>query len=279
MTKVRTWAMTKLENFATAEISSRPLAIIRIFASLILIHEFSGMLASYRVDDSVISLASSWVVLLSLGFGLVGYRTRWAFGLMTLGFAVLHLYYGFHLRDYSLGKPTQVFQIIGLLWLTPSGRSLSIDRYLAVVRAAKAGEDPPPERMPWWQLELFLLEICSIYFWAAQNKLDPAWFRGERMERYYVEWYGSSDSFVYSPTPVHWGAMANAWMTTILEVILAFGLLIRRIRPWVWIGGVALHVGIMFMFSVPFFTLMMLTVLIAALPPAWLHGLIDDLCA
>ncbi|KIG19350.1 hypothetical protein DB30_03906 [Enhygromyxa salina] len=272
------WLLSKLEKFTDAEISTRPLGIIRIFAMLVVIHECSSLLVSHRVIDQLPCLLLCWVVLLSMGFALVGYKTRWALGLMAVSFGIVHVYFGVHLRNFDLGKPVQMFQIIVLLWLTPSERSLSIDRYLALRREARGGDPAPPERMPWWQLELYLLEICTIYFWASENKTDPEWLQGARMERYYIEWYGTSDAFVYAPRWVHWGAVFMAYATTALEFTLTFGLLIRRIRHWVWAGGIMLHLGIMLMFSVPFFTSMMFTVLIAALPPQWIHDLIEDLC-
>src|SRR5690554_6237952 len=81
-----------------------------------------------------------------------------------------------------------------------------------------------------------------------------------------VEWYGGSDSLVYSAL-LHPGAVFFAWSTTILEYALAFGLLSRRFRPYVLWGGVMLHVGILFMFSVTYFSTMMLLVLGLCLPP------------
>ena len=38
-----------------------------------------------------------------------------------------------------------------------------------------------------------------------------------------------------------------------------------------------LHLGILFMFSVPFFSSMMFTLLVAAIPPQQIHDSIDDL--
>jgi hypothetical protein len=157
-----------------------------------------------------------------------------------------------------------------LLAVTPSGRSLSIDRLIELRRARRENREPAPERMPWWQLELFLLTIASLYMWTAYDKTDEKWFRGERMERYYLEWYGGSDSLVYSPW-VHSICVIMAWATTALEFTLAFGLLIRRFRHVVLWGGIMLHAGILYTLSVPFFSVLMFVMLIAAARPWKVH--------
>jgi hypothetical protein len=130
--------------------------------------------------------------------------------------------------------------------------------------------------MRWWQVELFILQICSVYLWAAENKSDPAWFRGERMERYWVEWFGGSDSLAFRPL-VHPIAVFFAWSTTILEYVLAFGLLSRRLRPYLLWGGVLLHLGILYTVSVTYFSSMMILVLGLCIPPKVVHDFVSRL--
>ena len=132
--------------------------------------------------------------------------------------------------------------------------------------------------MPWWQVELFILQISAVYLWAAQNKSDPAWFRGERMERYWVEWFGGSDSLAFKPL-IHPIAVFFAWSTTILEYTLAFGLLVRRWRPYLMWGGVMLHLGILYSFSVTYFQSMMFLILALCLPPQVVDNFISRITA
>ena len=259
-------ALKAVENFSLTEISSRPLGLFRIFAVLSIIHQFTSKWAGFRFVDYPLCLVLSWVVLGSAWLVMVGYKTRWTTAIMALAAAGLHLYYGVHLGNYLLSKPVQVFQVMVLLAVTPCGRSLSIDRAIEVRRAQAEGREPEAERMPWWMVELFILQISAVYLWAAFNKSDDKWFRGERMERYWVKWYGGSDSMVYSAL-THVIAVFLAWCTTILEYALAFGLLSRRLRPYLLWGGVMLHVGILFLFSVTYFSTMMLFVLGLCLPP------------
>lgn len=272
MSRVRTW----LENFATAEISSRPLGMFRIFACFILIYQFAGPWASHVADAFTGAMLATWVFFASAFLTMVGYKTRWASAALALSFALLHLYYGVHHEIYKFSKPVQQFQVAVILAFTPAGRSLSIDRMLEVRRAKREGREPEAERMPWWLLELFILQICVVYLWAAQDKTDEKWLRGERMERYVVEWYATSDTLANVPL-VHVGAVFFAWATTILEFALAFGLPFRKLRPYLCWGGVMLHFGILATLSVTYFSFMMLLILLLCMPPQWVHDFISAL--
>ena len=266
-----------LESFATAEISSRPLAMLRIFVPLNTMYHHVGSYASFRLDHEPGAMVASWVLWTAAMFLIVGYKTRWAAVFYASAFALLQLHYGLSANWLRLYKPVMEFQLALLLAIAPSGRSLSIDRAIEVNRAEREGRAPEPERMPWWYLEMFVLVICSIYLWAAQDKTDAAWFRGERMERYFVHWYGNSDSFAYKfKYWIHPIAVVSAWATTILEFALAFGLAFRRTRPYLAWGGIMLHIGILTTLAVTYFSFNMLLVLcFACLPPQWIHDFIS----
>jgi hypothetical protein len=270
------WARAKLEAFSLAEISSRPLGLFRIFAILTILYQYMPHWIGHNVDGHAGSQVLTWVFVGAGWMALIGYRTRIATAILALAAIGLHLYYGVMHDNYLLYKPVQVFQIIILLALTPCGRSLSLDRAIEVRRARAERRPPAPETMKWWQVELFILQICSVYLWAAENKSDAAWFRGERMERYWVEWFGGSDSLAFRPL-IHPIAVFFAWATTILEYALAFGLLSRRLRPYLLWGGVLLHLGILYTVSVTYFSSMMILVLGLCLPPKVVHDFVSRL--
>jgi hypothetical protein len=272
------WLRSMLESIATAEISSRPLGMFRIFVAFILIYQFAGPWVSYQADKFPVAMVTVWVFFVSAFFVLVGFKTRWATTTLALSFAILHLYYGIHHDIYKFSKPVQQFQVVVIMALCPCGRSLSIDRALEVRRAAREGREPEPERMPWWLLELFILQIAVVYLWAAEDKTDDKWFRGERMERYWIEWYGNSDSLGYSKV-LHPIAVFLAWSTTILEFTLAFGLPIRRLRPYLLWGGIMLHFGILGGLAVTYFSFMMISILLLCMPPQWIHDFVELLIA
>jgi hypothetical protein len=274
--KLGHWARRKLEEFSLTEISSRPLGLFRIFAILTILYQYTPHWVGHKLDDHALELLSGRLFLIAAWFVLIGYKTRIATAVMALAGIALHLYYGVELDKHLLYKPVQMFQVVVLMALTPVGRSLSVDRAIEVRRARAERRSPAPETVPWWQVELFILQICAIYLWAAENKSDEAWFRGERMERYWVEWFGGSDSLAFKPL-VHPIAVFFAWATTILEYALAFGLLSRRLRPYLMWGGVMLHIGILYTVAVTYFSSMMLCILGLCMPPQVVHDFIARL--
>jgi hypothetical protein len=265
----------KLDAFALEQVSSRSLGVVRIMTSLDIIYEFASPFATHRMDQHPEILVLVWVMFIANWFVLFGYKTRWSTAILAISFGILHLYFGRWLMVVpKLQQPVQVFQVIAVLAIAPSGRSLSIDRALAVRRALREGREPPPERIPFWVLDILAVEVAAIYLWAGLDKTDAAWLHGERMEHYYMYWFGSSDSLVYTPW-VHGICVFLAWATTIVELALAVGLLFRRTRVYVVWLGFMLHIGILFVFAVTYFSMMMMTVLFACLPPQRVHEMIS----
>lgn len=269
----------KLEGFALEEVSSRSLGVIRILLPLNIFNEYAAYLVMHKVDAAPEIVALVWIMMVANVLVMLGYKTRWSTIVWAVSFGILHLYFGRWLGQLPrMVQPVQAFQCIMVLTLAPSGRSLSIDRALEVRRARAEGREPEPERTPAWAYDLIALSIASIYFWAALDKTDPAWWRGERMEMYWIKWFGSSDSLMQSDL-VHPIAVFFAGATTILEFSLAFGLVLRRTRPWVVLGGYLLHIGIALTLAVTYFSFKMMVMLFACVPPRWVHqvlGLVFD---
>lgn len=278
MSRVGDYLREKVEAYALEEVSSRSLGLIRIALCFNILNEYVSYLAIHHNDTRPVVIALIWVLFVANFFVMFGYKTRWTVIVWWASFAILHLYFGRYLYEVvRMKQPVQAFQCITVLTISGGcGRSLSIDRALEVRRARAEGREPAPERVAAWTYDLIALVIASIYFWAALDKTDAAWFRGERMEHYYMSWYGGSDSLVYTPW-VHWGAVFFAWATTILEFALAFGLVFRKSRPWVVIGGFMLHIGIALTLAVTYFSFKMMAALFACVPPNWVHRVVGGM--
>lgn len=275
MSKVADWLRARLDAFVFEEVSSRSLGVIRILLTFNILNEYSPELVLHQVDSRPILTAVVWTMFVSNLLVMVGYKTRWSSLAWALSFGVLHLYFGRFLHEVPrMAQPVQAFQCLLVLAIAPSGRSLSIDRALEVRRARAQGREPEPERVPHLALDLIALSIATIYFWAALDKTDAAWLRGERMEMYYIKWYGGSDSLVYTPW-MHTICKLMAWATMVLEFVLAFGLLFRRTRPWVVLGGYFLHISIAMTLAVTYFSFKMMTMLFACVPPNRVHAVFD----
>jgi uncharacterized membrane protein YphA (DoxX/SURF4 family) len=268
----------KLETFATEQVSSRPLALVRVFVPLTITFQFASPWVTHRMDDVTGAMLLGWLMFASCWGVLLGIKTRISAAVLALAFAGLHFYYGFELGDARFTEPILVLQAVVLLAITPCGRSLSIDRGLEVRRARAEGRAPPPERMHRWQLELFVLHLALIHLWGAIDMSDAAWLRGEGIERYYLDFYGVSDSLVSSAW-VHPLAVALAWLGLVGCWAVALGLLIRPLRSYLMGVAVGLEVAVYLLWSPTYhdscFTLMMLALLLSCLPPARTHQAIS----
>ncbi len=266
----------RLRSWAGAEVSSRSLGLIRIFAIAVMLYRFCGPWVAHKVDVHGPALYFVWLFMAGAMVALFGYKTRWATGVMAVAFATLYFYFGKHLGIGVFGKPVQPVQVTLLLAITPCGRSLSVDRVLENRRARREGRPPSPETVEWWLLELFVLQICVIYFWAAFDKSDAQWFAGERLERLWVDWYGTSDSLATQPllTPL---AKLSAWWVIGVEYGLVPLLLWRKTRHYALWAGLFLHLSIFFALSVPHFTSMMFVMYIACARPWRVHAFLADM--
>ena len=126
--------------------SSRSSALIRIGLAMLFWSRWAGELLLYS-DQSPngLFLAANFFVATMLLF--LGYHSRiaavWA---GSVGLA-MYYYFGFQLgREPWTHHHTYLLAVAALLIaLTPCGRSYSLDRYLAVMRAERMGVAPPAE--------------------------------------------------------------------------------------------------------------------------------------
>jgi hypothetical protein len=91
--------------------------------------------------------------------------------------------------------------------------------------------------------------------------------------------FGTADSLVAHPSLA--GILrGTAWALTILNFVLAFGLLVRRLRPYLCLVAFAYMFLAMLAFSHTYASsyeyLISMTILIACVPPAWIHELVGS---
>lgn len=161
------------------------------------------------------------------------------------------------------------------LVLAPSGAALSIDRWLGA--RSRFWEFPLRSI---WPLRLIQVQVGIVYFFAVWEKVrGQTWndgtavsyaFRIEDLERFPVPSF-ITDSLVLSNV-LTFGTLG-------MELALAILVWNRKLRPWVLLGGVALHLGIDFAVRVGFFSFAALVAYIAFLPPdtvsTWVYRLRD----
>lgn len=216
--------------------SSRSSALIRIGIALLFWSRWAGELLLY-MNQSVIGLVLSLNFFVATSLLFIGYKSRLAALWTGAVGLVIYFYFGHVLgREPWTHHHTYLLAVTALLLtLTPCGRSFSLDRYLAVLGAERAGQAPPPERGNLWGLRLIVLQLSVLYFFSAYDKTTVAFLSGARLEHIFLWFYAGSDYPDLPGLPTF--AMLAAITVVLVEYALAFGLPFRPARRYlVWIG-------------------------------------------
>jgi hypothetical protein len=190
----------------------------------------------------------------------VGFATRVASIVVFLGTL------SFTRRDPYIGNSGDVLiRVVSFyLMLSPAGAALSVDRWLR----ARDRFWEFPRRAP-WALRLLQIQISLLYLAAVWDKVraGPSWNNGTALS--YVLRVKDVSRFSL-PTFATDSVWINVMTYSTLAIELALAVLVwnRRLRPWVLIAGVALHLGIDYTIRVGFFSYAVISVLLAFIPAA-----------
>jgi hypothetical protein len=149
------------------------------------------------------------------------------------------------------------------LALSPAGAALSLDR----LRAAPAHFWESPARAP-WALRLIQIQISLGYLFAVTGKFaTQQWTDGtaiayalriEDVHRLTTPWFVTHSIAITA---------LLTYGTLVIELSMAVLIWIRRLRPWVLVLGVSLHLGIDSSIMVGFFSYAMLVSYLCFIPP------------
>jgi hypothetical protein len=260
------------------EASSRSSGLLRILLACVVWANF-GRFNFLYLDLTFEGLARSALFNVSATMMLFGVASRvstFVTGLCCLTFVYwygahegIHMWMHHNTRILATGTFLCAF--------TPCGRSFSVDRWLALRRAERRGEPPPPERGNVWALRLIALQLSAIYFWGAVDKCNEGFLSGARMEHYAMWFYFGSR---YPQWPLfHELMQLAAWATVVFEFALAFGLFSSRARRWLVLPAFAMHGAFYWWLNVATFTATMWTLYLAFFPPDQVHRVLDRLMA
>lgn len=268
------WA--RLQHWMNREGDTLSLAFVRIGSVAVLWSRWGGdlRLLAYREPERMV-LAT--ITLTASFFLAVGLFTRASAWITAIGSAwVLYkLGYVDGIDDF-VHHHTQAM-VIGLviLAMTPCGRSLSVDRWLALRRAEKAGTPPPPSTGPVWAVLLFSLHLAAIYLWGTQSKLTSLYLSGTSFEHQLSYIYTGSHGL---PDPGLRNFLAvNAWVSVALEAFLAVAFLFRKWLVPALVVAVPFHAFIYATLPVATFTATMFVLYLAAMDPDDASALIRKL--
>ena len=266
--------MSRLVEHLQREGSTRALGLMRLGTGLLLWARFGREMMPLR------ELAPDRV-LLSLAFYLfstamvVGVATPVTVPLMAVVMGVMVIGYGGYGTVDDWGHHHTTMHMLAVWWLalTPSGRSFSVDRWWALRQAEKRGQPAPEEKGPQWAVVLLGLQVCTLYLWSLVDKLDNGFYTGVQLEQLGMQYYFGADP------PDGLGPLykALAWSVLLLELVLPFGLWVRRLQPVMFALGITMHLAFYVLIPVQTFTLQMILLYLAFLDPEAAHRSIDRL--
>ncbi len=260
-----------------AEGSTRTYALLRVGIVCLCWAEWSEAFIGVHGYDLDRNLTAVGIQL--FGFlTLIGLFTRLSSAIFALTMLALYYYWG-HYKNVEAYVHHHSWILVAFavfVALAPSGRSYSVDRWLAL-RGHRLGGPLLAESGPLWPLRLVAFQVSAIYFWGAYNKLHPGFWSGARMEHHFMRYFWGSDYPTWSWFPV--AAQALARGTIFLEFALAATLFVPRLQLPSIVLGVIFHWGLYEFLPVGPFSLTMFLGYLAFVDPNVIHRLIDDLSA
>jgi len=223
-----------------------------------------------------------WVTTVAGLLALIGLLTRPALFLFALGtwFFVSHVY------SYADVHHREAVFALFLMALpfAPAGASLSIDAWLRRRRAARGGSAPPPATSEYgmWPLKFAHVLLTMTYFSTGVSKLlsgGLAWMNGYTLQNYVL-----SDAITRNIPLGVWVAQQHTLCillsigTILFEVFFFVSLLVPRIAPLFFLGGILFHTGLYYVAGHPFYQFILLNAILLLFldperVPRWLERL------
>ena len=270
------WAWLRRELLEW-EGSTRLVAVLRVLLVLLAWSRFGYTLQLSRCADDPLRLALMLVFWPASALLLVGWHTQIA--AIATALCGLLLYHGVGrgqgVEPLVSHHVLVLVEALALLALTPCGRSLSVDRWLALQRASERGQPAPPERGPLYGQRLMAVHVAVLYLGTAWEKSYPGFLDGSRLQQIYLSIYFGSDGA--DPRWFVPFTVASAWLVTLAEWVLPFGLFVPRLQPWLMPLGLLMH-GVMYhQIPVATFSATMAVLYLAFLDPDRFHAWTEEL--
>lgn len=263
-----------LQRLVAFEGSTRAVGLMRIGAGLLLWSRFAREMMPLR-ELELDRLVISAVFYVSTTAMVVGFATPVAMAVVSALLGVMVLHYGVAHDPEGWSHHHVHLHMLSTWWLalTPCGRSFSVDRWLAQRRASRRGLPAPREWGPLWATRLIGVQLGTLYFWSAIDKLQQHYWTGERLQHLIMNYYTGAAL----PDPWWFTALlaATGTFVVVLELVLPWGLFVRRLQPVLIPMGIVLHLLFYVLIPVNTFSLLMICLYLAYLPPDSVHRFID----
>ena len=275
-------ALDRFDTLLATPVSTRSLAVVRITVGAVAFVHLRALAVAasngdthhHRFHHPYIEVladiapgpytAIMWIgVVASVGMT-IGLATRWTTA-VTFGVIAFHLLVS---TTHVHNNRAYLVTIVGILALSPCGRSWSLDVWMRRRRGRDVDEIGPG-----WTLWLLRFACATVYFASGFSKLiDPDWFGGT------VTWgrvtLGEDDLRASAlPDPVVDLILDRTFHTfvakaiVLTELFVAFGLWWRRTRPWAVGVAIVFHVMIELSANVQLFSWLAIAVLVVWAEP------------
>ena len=216
-----------------------------------------GVLGTFESDLAV--LVVFFALLIASLFLTFGFKTRLSAFVVFVGLVALMRRNPWILNSGDLFVRVLAFYMLFM----PAAAALSVDRWL---RARRNFWDFPAK--PIWPLRLVQIQVSILYVTAVWEKVrGTTWNDGTAVS--YALRIGDLERFPVPGFITDSVLISNVLTFGTLGIELALGILVwnRKLRPWVLLLGVSLHLGIDYAVRVGFFTYIVFVAYIAFIPP------------
>jgi hypothetical protein len=189
---------------------------------------------------------------------MLGLGTRFSAGYLAMGFVSLY-----HHNPYIFNAGEALFRLNSIfLTFTPSNEHYSLDSWLRSKRGLPAY---PPLRCPWAQ-RMIQLQLTIAYFSAFWAKtLGLQWRDGSAV--YYASRLTELINFPMPLLDQIWFCRLSSWAVLLIEFTGFTLIWFKPVRPYVLIAMLLLHLGIAYLFILPFFQFLFMVTLVTFMEP------------
>ena len=238
-----------------------------------------------------------WVVVIHIS--ILAVMLLYTAGLWTRVTSVLAWFgamqYVQRLSTHMYGQDTMQIILLLYLMIGNSGAALSVDRWLEVRRLRREqGRGADLALKPSWSadfaLRLVQVHFCIIYLVSGTSKLlGPAWWSGTALWLCLANYnfapmrvglYDQALTFLCQHRPL-WEMCLTSGVVFTLFTEIGFPFLVwrPRWRPFMLSCSVLLHLGIGLVMGLSVFSLLMLVMVLAFVPPETMRVFVDELRA
>jgi hypothetical protein len=187
----------------------------------------------------------------------LGFCTR----LAALASAVLAATFNNALAEMMNGGDSLFRNGLYFLVLAPAGAAWSVDR-LVRDRLGRGPAGGPTLIAP-WSVRLMQIQVAVMYLFTGLAKLsdlhwEDGWLSGDWLDGTALYWVFNDVAITrwsYAQLPVPMGlCRLMTWGTLVFEIGFGLLVLIRPLRPWVLLLGVGLHLGILAVMEIGWFS-------------------------